>query len=161
MITLTILSVTNVAKAQSAKQSRDSAKVAMTTNLVNTQSFVFVLQFVMPSTGGTRHLTSYYNLDVFKDSVISYLPYFGRAYSPPINSTDIAFSFTSTNFYYKVTPGKKGSWNILIKPKDISNVQQLNLQVFNNSSASLNITSVNRDAISYQDYITARKEKKI
>jgi hypothetical protein len=109
---------------------------------------------------GRRNLTSRYDVLVTKDTVISYLPYFGRAYSVQFNSTNIGFDFTSTNFDYKITTRKKGGWDILIKPKDQNDNQQLSFLIFNNGSASLSITSVNRSPISYQGYIAERKPKK-
>ncbi len=97
---------------------------------------------------------------MFKNSCKSYLPYFGRAYSVQFNSTNIGFDFTSTNFDYQIIPQQKGGWDILIRPKDQNDNQQFSFVIFNNGSASLNITSVNRSPISYEGYITERKRKR-
>jgi hypothetical protein len=157
LLILMTLTIFNVTDAQTSKKDREAAKLIATRNLIDSQSFIFVPQFVSPLRGATRSLTSYYKLEVSKDSIMSYLPYFGRAYSAPYNSADLAFDFTSTNFEYRLTPGKKEAWDILIKPKNNVNTPELSLHIFDNSSASLSISSPNRDPISYQGYIKARK----
>lgn len=124
--------------------------------MVDAQSFVFIPRYVNPMSGRRRDLGSGYELSVSKDSVISYLPFFGRGYTAPVSPADIDFDFTSTKFTYVVTPSKKG-WNISIKPKDKQNVQELYLRVFDNGATDLNITSIDRSSISYDGYLIQRK----
>lgn len=161
LFTLIAVTITSgIANAQNSKKDKRAAKIAATKNLIDSQNFVFVAEFVSPIGRGRRHLTSNYEVKVTRDTVISYLPYFGRAYSVPFNSTNIGFDFTSTNFDYEVTPRKKGGWEILIKPKDQNDNQQLSFLISDNGSASLNISSVNRSPISYDGYITERERKR-
>jgi hypothetical protein len=115
---------------------------------------------VSPMRGATRQLTSYYDITVSRDSLVSYLPYFGRAHVEPRDPTNIGFNFTSTKFEYTKTTTKKGGSDILIKPKDYTEVQNLSFRIFDNGSASLQVNSLNRDPISFQGYITERKQKK-
>ena len=122
-------------------------------NLVESQNFVFKAQTVQPTNGRTRQLTSEYDLKVLKDSIIAYLPYFGRAYSPPVNPSEGGIQFTSTEFEYKKTNRKKGGWDIQIKPKDARDVRQLDLSVFKNGSATLGVNSNNRQSISFNGYV--------
>ena len=125
-------------------------------NLVDSQSFVFIPQYVNPMSGRRRDLSTGFDISISKDSIISYLPFFGRGYTAPLSPSDVDFDFTSTNFTYKVTPAKNG-WNISIKTKDKINLQELYFRIYDNATASLNITSINRSAISYDGYITRRK----
>ncbi len=126
--------------------------------LVDARSFVFIPQYVNPMSGRRRDLSSGYELVVSKDTIISYLPFFGRGYTAPLSPTDIDFDFTSTNFSYTVTQARQG-WNISIKPRDKRDVQELYLKVYDNAAASLNITSMDRSSISYDGYITERKQE--
>lgn len=155
-----LITSTGIANAQDSKNEKQAAKIAATKNLIDSQNFVFVADYVSPIGRGRRNLTSRYEVIVSKDTVISYLPYFGRAHSVPYDATNIGFDFTSTNFDYKIVTREKGGWDISIKPKDQNDNQQLSFRIFNNGSASLNITSVNRSPISYQGYIRERKPKK-
>ncbi len=48
--------------------------------LVDGKVFVFDARTANPLTGNTINLTSLYNVRLEKDSIFSYLPYYGRAY---------------------------------------------------------------------------------
>ena len=123
--------------------------------LIQTRHYIFVPQTVSPLRGGMRQLTSYYDLKVSKDTIISSLPFFGRAFTAPINSTEAGINFTSSTFDYSVSNRKKGGWLISIKPKDVNNVQQLMLSVSETGFATLQVTSNNRDPISFTGYVKA------
>lgn len=149
-----------IAPAQSNKQDKQTAKETQIKNLVDSQNYVFKAQSAMPMSGRTRQLTSDYDLKVTKSSIVSYLPYFGRAYTAPINPSQGGIQFTSKDFDYTATPGKKGGWDIQIKPKDYRDVQQMTLSISRDGYASLQVTSTNRQMISFNGYIAAIKQKK-
>jgi hypothetical protein len=144
---LAILSVFLVAHAQQ--------KETVIKNKIQARSYVFMAQSVSPMRGSMRQLTSEYDLRVSPDSIIVWLPYFGRAYSAPLNAPDGGIKFTSTNVDYTVVT-RKNRWDITIKPKDAAGINQLFLTVFANGSASLQVTSNNRDPISFGGYISER-----
>ena len=103
---------------------------------------------------GPITLTSTYDLRIKADSVISFLPYFGRAYfDVGYNQTDMGVKFTSTKFDYQVTERKKGAWMITIKPADVQHIESLILNISVDGYASLTISSNNRDVISYDGYL--------
>lgn len=125
-------------------------------NMIDSQSFVFVPQYVNPMSGRKRYLSSGFEISISRDTIVSYLPFFGRGYIAPISPADVDFDFTSTKFTYTITPAKRG-WNISIKPKDQRYLQELYFRIYDDASASLNITSIDRSSISYDGYITERK----
>lgn len=127
-------------------------------NFIKTKEFVFKAQTVLPMTGMSRQLTSEYDVRFLGDSVVAYLPYFGRAYSAGYGEGG-AIDFTSTKFEYKVKERKKGGWDISIKPQDAKDVQALNFTVSENGYATLQVTSNNRQSISYNGYVMERKRK--
>ncbi len=128
-------------------------------SMVENKNFVFVARSVSPMTSRRRELTSGYQISILKDSIISYLPFFGRGYTAPVSPADIDFDFTSTKFSYATTPAKNG-WNILIKPTDQKYLQKLYFRVFENGTASLIISSIDRSSISYSGYIKEKATKK-
>ena len=140
----------NIVNAQDSKETNIQS-------LVESQQFVFKAETVSPLRGGTRHLTSDYELKVSKDSLIADLPYFGRAYSAPLDPSKGGIQFTSVNFQYKPEMRKKGGWNVSIKPKDASGVQQISFIISSNGSATLQVISANRDAISFDGHIVPPK----
>ncbi|QEC74471.1 DUF4251 domain-containing protein [Mucilaginibacter ginsenosidivorax] len=156
----------NMAGAQT-RQEKKAARVAEVKQLIESQNFVFDANYVNPSRGAGRALTSSdYDLTITKDTIIAYLPYFGRAYvAPSYGSTEGGIKFTNTHFTYALKAGKKDGWNITIKPTnknigDSRDVQSLYLTVSSDGYASLQVISTNRDAISFNGTIQQRPVKK-
>jgi hypothetical protein len=148
------------ASAQDTREDKNAAKKEAIKTMINTQQYVFRAQSVQPLSAATRQLTSEYDLGITKEKITSYLPYFGRAYSAPINTSQGGIQFTSTSFEYTASDRKKGGWEVLIKPKDAPEVQQLNLTISEDGYATLNVTSTNRQPISFTGVIEAPKAKK-
>ncbi len=152
------------ASAQTKKADRKAAKIAEISKMIADKSYVFKANFANPSRGmPARSLTSDYDLTVSRDTIVAYLPYFGRAYLADYNSsTEGGIKFSGTHFDYKVTENKKGNREVLITPKDskISDpraVQSLRLNITPDGYASLQVISYNRDPISFDGTIEAKK----
>ena len=128
---------------------------ATTKRIIEAKNYIFKAQTVTPSRGSLRQLTSEYDLTVSGDSVIAYLPYFGRAYSAPIN-TEGGINFSSAKSGYFVKQ-KKNRWEITIEPGDVTDVQQLHLDIYQNGRANLLVNSINRQSISFSGYIVEGK----
>jgi hypothetical protein len=114
-----VLAITNAVNAQPDKSAVKSS--------VESKQFIFHAQTALPTSGRSRQLTSEYDLRIFPDSLVSNLPFYGRAYSVPYGSGDGGFQFTSTKFEYTATPGKKKGWDISIKPKDVTDFREFSL----------------------------------
>lgn len=129
---------------------------------IETRNFVFKASSATPQRGRITQLTSEYDLIVRPDTVISFLPYFGRAFTAPINPSEGGIKFTSSDFVYSSSQTKKGGWEIKITPKGISDVSDLYLTVFENGNATLRVNSVNRTPISFNGFVEEGKpiEKK-
>lgn len=113
-------------------------------------SYIFKAQTVLPQGGGgPRQLTAGFVLKVTADSVICYLPYYGRAYQAPYGSNDNAVDFTSVRFDYKEGRTRKGLKTITIIPEDNNDVRQLFLTLSGDGYATVNITFSQRQPISY------------
>jgi len=150
-LAISILAGSFMAKAQ--KKSPDEIK-----KIVESQNYVFKAQWANPQASISRQLTSDYDLTIAGDTVISYLPYFGRAYVAPIDPSEGGIRFTSTKFDYKLSQNGK-SWKVMIKPKDSPGVQQLYLEIFDNGNATLQVVSTDRQAISFNGYVEENKAK--
>ena len=128
--------------------------------IVADKNFIFVPQMMNPMRGPSRQLNGDFDLRVSGDTLVSYLPYFGRAYTAPVNSQDGGLDFTSTDFEYQTVASKKDGWDITIKPKDSQSARQLSFRVFDDGTASLQVTSNARESISFNGYISEGKIKK-
>lgn len=126
--------------------------------MINARAFTFVADQVNPMRGSSRTLTSLYDVKINKDTLDSYLPYFGRAFQAPIDPSKGGIMFQSLNFSYNVTVKNKDEWEIYIEPKDNSEVQQLIFNLFGNGNATLNVQSTHRDPISFYGHIKKIKE---
>ncbi|MDF2384271.1 DUF4251 domain-containing protein [Nostoc ellipsosporum NOK] len=143
---------TGVAKAQHL----DAATVK---RIVEARNFVIQAQMVTsrygPPTPG-RTLTSDYDFTVAPDSIISYLPYFGRSFTAPINPADGGgIMFTSTKYDYSSKRSKKG-WEITIRPKDNRDVQAVYLDISDSGSSQIRVNSYNRESISFTGSLIER-----
>ncbi|HJT74166.1 MAG TPA: DUF4251 domain-containing protein [Chitinophaga sp.] len=142
-------------------QKKDNDKKAVIRQLVENRNYVFKVQTVQPmQPSPNRQITSDYDLKISPDTVISYLPYFGRAYVAPIDPSQGGIKFTSTKFEYTSKERKKGGWDILIKPQDTQEARQLVLTVSDNGYATLQVLGNNRQPISYGGYIDEKKGKR-
>jgi len=160
MIATAALCIAAILGSRMPVQAQEKDKAAITKQLVESQRYIFIPQSAMPLSGRVRQLTFDYSLKITKDTLDCYLPYFGRAYSAPIDATQGGIQFVTSSFEYTATPRKKSGWDISIKPKDTRDVQQMQLSVSETGYASLQVISTNRQAISFNGYITEIKEKK-
>lgn len=126
-------------------------------NIVNSKHYTFQAQTVSPQRGGLRQLTTEYFLQVSGETLVSYLPYFGRAYTAPINPSDAGYDFTSTRFDYTVSAKKKGSYLVSIRTKDKMANTDFALTIYNNGNAYLQVNNSDRQPISYRGYIKQGK----
>jgi len=141
-------------------QTKDSTRAASVRNMVNNQQYTFRAQTALPLSGRLRQLTSDYDLQVSKEKIVADLPYFGRAYTAPLDPSKGGIQFTSKDFVYKLTDRKKGGWTVSIKTNDLPESQELQLTIFTDGTASLQANSSNRQSISFNGYIAGSDKKK-
>lgn len=147
--------------AQDSNQGKPAIKNVSIKDMIDSQHFVFEAQSVNPMRGGFRVLTSRYEVTLSKDTLISDLPYFGRAYVAAYNPTKSELDFTTTGLSYSVNTYKKTGWYVIVKPKRKSGIDQYAFTIFEDGTASLNVTSTSRDPISFNGHIiTAQKKKR-
>lgn len=147
------MSVVLFSATMASAQKLDKASVQ---NAVNSKQFVFKAQTVLPMAGKSRFLTTDYDVKVLGDSLVSYLPYFGRAYNVTYGDRG-GIDFTSTQFDYKVKPRKKGGWDVSIETNDVKDNQRFNFSISEDGYAYLQVISNNRQPISFNGYIVERK----
>ncbi|MDQ6902306.1 MAG: DUF4251 domain-containing protein [Bacteroidota bacterium] len=146
--------------AQDETQGTPIVKKLSVKDMVDSQQFVFEAQSVNPMRGGFRMLTSLYDVKIYKDTLISDLPYFGRAYVAAYNPTKSELDFTTINISYSVSPYKKTGWYVVVKPKKKSGIEQYAFTIFEDGTASLSVTSTSRDPISFNGHIKTWQKKK-
>jgi hypothetical protein len=122
--------------------------------LIDSQSYVFEVEWIKPLTGAPKLDAGSYTLVVTKDTVIAYLPFFGTVYQEPVVKTSPEIKFITTKFNYEKETTDKG-WNISIKPKWRGNSDLFFLTIYKNGRAKLQVNSSTRESISYTGFIRA------
>lgn len=157
LLLFSVISFSSLTFAQS-KKDKDKMKEAEVRQMVNDHNYTFQAQYANPIGGGHRYITPDYDVRVTKDSVIAYLPYFGRAYfDVPYNPTDGGIKFTSTKFTYVSKEKKKGGWDITIEPKDVKYLQRMTFFISQSGYANLGFIMTNRSAISFDGVLKDKK----
>lgn len=123
---------------------------------VSAQEFTFRAQTANPMGGRSIPLTGGYDLVIKPNSIDAALPFFGRAYAP-VDILAGGINFSSKRFQYSATAAEKGGWEILIRPEDVPEVQELRLNISTDGYATLQVTNTNRQAISFYGEITETK----
>ncbi|MCC8407969.1 DUF4251 domain-containing protein [Mucilaginibacter sp. UR6-1] len=145
----------NTAFAQNTKADKKAKQEQAVKGKIDSVKYTFVAQWMNPMGGRQVFLTpaNSYDIKIRKDSVIAFLPYFGRVYmNAPLAGEDGGIKFTSTKFDYKITP-KKDRWQVIINFKDTRKARRLTMDVFKNGTATANIISDSRDPIYFQGNI--------
>ncbi|RYE36622.1 MAG: DUF4251 domain-containing protein [Sphingobacteriaceae bacterium] len=150
------------AEAQNTRAQKKQAKIAAIKKMVDNQNYVFMAQFANPLGWKTINLNYNYNVVISRDSVDSYLPYYGRAYVAPYNPTDPAqtgIQFKSKDFDYQENTDRKGNYEVTIVPHDVKETRKFFLNISDEGYATLSVTSNNRQSISFNGYVTENLPK--
>jgi len=149
---------------------------ATTAKIVEAKTYTFVARSVTPLNtldiskvmskmpdamqGGVINLTeTYYEVKVTPDSVVAFLPYYGRSFSAPINQDDAGVKFNSKKFEYKSQKGKKRGWDTVIETKDAKENYRLAFNISDNGYVTLSLNSNNKQSVTYQGYLKENGDK--
>jgi hypothetical protein len=116
---------------------------------VKDKRFTITVESMSPRRGGFKRLTSLYTFAVTPDTVVTDLPYAGRAYQAPMGTNDTGIKFLSKVYEFDARPGKKGAWEITLKLKDTPNYPTVGITLQSSGSASIRLTPIDREFISY------------
>jgi hypothetical protein len=145
---VSFLLIANLAYAQDKATESTDFKT-----LVDNKSFVFAAQSANPMRARTVQLSPGYTIKVSADTVIADLPYYGRAYSAPMNPSETGIKFTSSDFTYTIKDRKKNGWDVAIKAKQGTRSHQIFLTISSNGSCSARVLSSDKESISFDGYI--------
>ena len=102
-----------MAEAQE-KENRQEQVAETIQKALDAQTYKIDVDYMYPMKGRSRALTSLYSLEVKNDSIYSYLPYVGEAYSVPYGGGK-GLNFRAPISQYESKEGKKGATEILLK----------------------------------------------
>lgn len=143
--------------AQSKKEKREQ-KEKEVKEMIDKKRFTIDVDRALPMGGRSVNLTTPYSFEMRGDSAISYLPYFGRAYSVPYVGGD-GMRFEKSVTDYSCSFNKKGTAQIKFVTRANEDTYRFNIQVFANGSATINVTPTNKQSITYQGELAPKKEE--
>ncbi|PTQ96971.1 uncharacterized protein DUF4251 [Mucilaginibacter yixingensis] len=159
-VVLAITAGMNVAHAQNKKKAY-SEQENIIMRALDMKNYTFNAQSANPMRGTTINLTGINDLRIKKDSIIAYLPYYGRAYmGVAYNPTESPLQFTSTKFTYSSVTKKNDNREITIKLQDSKEIRQIIISTSLNGYATVTVTSNNRDPITFYGTLEETKADK-
>lgn len=144
-----VLLLVSTGVAQKKTKEEVKARIA---EMVAEESFSFRAEMVFPQGRPSRYLSElYYLLTVSDKKVVCDLPYFGEAHTASL-ANDGGIKFTSSDYTIEKKQVKKG-WQLVIRPKDNTDVKECTLIIYDSGTANLVVVSNTRSTISYDGKI--------
>ncbi len=138
------------ASQNQVKSDKDLALIRQINEKVQSQNIRILTDHANPMRGKSIYLTSEYDLIIRNDSAISYLPYFGQAYSAPYGGGESGIKFATRMKDYVATPSKKdGEWNLRFKIDTPDYNYDFRVDIYSNGSSSIYVNSSQRQSISF------------
>jgi hypothetical protein len=145
---------------QGFSQEKQSGKATIASDFVNERQFTFVPQSATPLGGRYIVLNYDFSFKINGDSIVSYLPYYGRAFVAQYNPTEGPLTFTSTDFNYNINKSDGKKQELVIETKDRTYNNKFFFTIFNDGTASLQVTSTDRQPIIYQGRVSGLQAMK-
>lgn len=140
-----ILSGCASAEERAARAAEQAAKV---TKALEARDYKIAVNRMYPMKGSSRSVSYGYSVEVRNDSLISYLPYFGGAYNVPYGGGK-GLNFSERIGSYRESQKNNGERQIEINVTNEEDTYIYLIKVFSNGNSSIDVTSRQRDHISY------------
>lgn len=122
------------------------------------RNYQIAVNRMYPSRGASKSLSYGYSVEVRNDSLISYLPYFGRAYDVPYGGGN-GLNFSAPIRNYQESQPKSNLRHIEIDVKNDEDIYLYTLDIFDNGSTDINVRSRQREPISFSGEMEFRQKK--
>ncbi len=127
---------------------RQAREAAMVKEALQNRRYTIDIHMMHPLRGRAVNVTSNYSVEVKGDTLVSYLPYFGRAYQVPYGGGK-GLNFTAPITGYQSETDRKGTTRIMLTSENEENSYLYVLEVFSNGESSVEVQSRQRDRIYY------------
>lgn len=135
--------------AQNDRQARKARRQQAVAQALEARHFLVDIDRMLPLRGRSHSLSMLYSVEVRNDSLFSYLPYVGRAFSIPYGGGDgLIFEAPITD--YRTEPVKKGGTCITVEVRTSEDTYTYQFTVYPDGTVSLYVQPRQRDAINFQ-----------
>lgn len=134
--------------AQTKKEKKELKKQAVE-KLITSGKYKIDVNRALPARGRSVMLISPYSVEIRNDSIISHLPYYGRAYSIPYGGGE-GLNFKAPLTDYKLDWDKKGTAKIKFTARSTEDKFDFDIDIFSNGSSTIFVNMQNRQSINFQ-----------
>lgn len=132
-----------------AEKAAEEAKIAsQVENALTERHYKITINRMNPRRGPSVSVSNDFSLEVKGDTLISYLPYFGRAYSIPYGGGK-GLNFTAPIKDYQEEKGHKDGTLIRMTVDNEEDLLTFNIEVFSNGNTTIDLTMRDKESISY------------
>lgn len=140
------------------KTEAQKAKAEQVAKAVADRAFEVDVELMHPMRGRSISVVSSYSVKIAGDSIYSHLPYFGEARNLPYGGGE-GLRFNSTIEKYEQSLSKKGAHQIRFETRSKEDTFTFFITIFENGGATINVNSLNRQAISYSGKLVEEETK--
>ncbi len=123
-------------------------RIQAVSKALESKHYTVSIQMMYPSRGGAKSVTSDYSLEVKGDTLVSYLPYIGRAYNVPYGGGK-GLNFTAPIKHYEATKDNKGRTRVVILTDNEEDLITYYLEVWDTGQTTIDVQSREREPINY------------
>ena len=134
--------------AQTKKEKKELKKQAVE-KLITSGKYKIDVNRALPARGRSVMPTSPYSVEIRNDSIISHLPYYGRAYSIPYGGGE-GLNFKAPLTDYKLDWDKKGTAKIKFTARSTEDKFDFDIDIFSNGSSTIFVNMQKRQSINFQ-----------
>lgn len=118
------------------------------TTALDKRHYKIDVRMMNPRRGTAKNVTSDWSLEVKGDTMVSYLPYIGRAYDIPYGGGK-GLNFTARIDSYEESMVKAGLRRMVVKVTNDEDTYIYSIEVFNNGQTTIDVQPRKRESISY------------
>ena len=133
-------------EARQRKQAQKEFVAQRIRQQINDMRFHIFVDMMHPTGYPARHLTSAYSLEVKDGTIISYLPYMGRAYNVPYGGGK-ALNFQEKISRSEVTQTQADRYQIVIDVTNDEDTYRYIIDTFDNGSTTIYVFARERESI--------------
>lgn len=148
LLSLSVLLACPVVISAQSKSEEKKLHAQMVKECVESKKYTVEPRSALTMGGRNISLLSYYSLKISNDSVYSYLPYYGRAYSLPYGGGE-GLDFEAKILDYKQTVGKKGNYEIKFSARTHEDLYTFNISIYDNGVSNIHVTMQNKQSIDF------------
>lgn len=148
VLTVLLVGVAATGCSSQKKMISSAEESSLLKESVESGEYKIYVDRMYPASGKSRPVSYGYYVEVRNDSVFSYLPYYGQAYSAPYGGGE-GLIFESAVRNYRLEYGSKGEANISFDTRTSEDAYRFSISVFPGGSSSINVNPNNKQSINF------------